>query len=442
MREIIKKYIKAIVIVVSVLMLINMISLKLVLDFLTQTQNITVDKFINGIEIKDNVCTVNEYVDEYCDKNFKWYMVLNESGEILYSNDLPDELNKTYTVSDIASASKWYLSGYSVDIIQIPNGLAILGNDGEFYWKKNLKISKNTMLTCIIIAIINNIITTVLFSLLFAKKIIIKIKKITDGIMSLSNGEQVILEESGDLKDISKALNIVSKKLDMQKKKIQENEKIKKDWMSGITHDVRTPLAVIIGKCEELKELDSNKIVNMKIKTIQNQSFKIKYLIDDLSLLNNLDINNIIIKKERTKLDQIIRECVADIMNMYDDSDYTIQLEANDKSDELYMEADEHLLKRAFTNILLNSLVHNEYKCFINIVIEKQEEGISIIFVDDGIGVDNKELVVLNNREGNNSSLHGWGTIVVKKIIELHNGKVEFENAKKGMKVCILLPLR
>lgn len=99
------------------------------------------------------------------------------------------------------------------------------------------------------------------------------------------------------------------------------------------------------------------------------------------------------------------------------------------------MLGDEALLKRAITNLLQNSIGHNPNGCAITISVSCTDEHTEIIVADNGVGVSPEKLQELNTKthylESTDEKLnlrHGLGVLLVRQIVEAHNGTMKIES--------------
>lgn len=441
MRDIVKRYIIITVFIVSVLILMNGILLKGMTDSTESKDPQKISHFLDGITVNGNSCSVSKQSIKYVQDNYEWMMVLEDSGTLIYSCNLPKELNRNYTVGEIADYANWYIEGYPVEMMNAPGGLVILGTKQKSIWKKNISIKSKQGIVFIIIVVGLNILITIVLAYLLSLISMKELKSAVRGIFDVSEEKEVTLAEKGYLKEIKKAINIVSKKLTEQKSIIKKSNQMKEEWLAGVSHDIRTPLSVIVGKVEELHSFEENEEKIRQLDVIRNQSFKIKYLVNDLNLINKLDHNLFRINSKSIDINRLLRECIADVMNMYEQDNYEFVMDNMSGKEKLYLDGDEHLLKRAFENILINSIVHNEQGCQIAISVQSQDSFINITFEDNGTGMSEEKIKKINDGEKQDvNSEHGWGTLVVKRIVELHSGKTKFKNSNTGMQVEIMLP--
>ena len=167
MRDILKRYIKITIFIVTALLIMNFFLIKVLLDFTESSSPQERSYFLNGITIADNVCSISDESIKYVKNNYKWMMILDDSGKLIYSYMLPDELKRDYTVGEIADGAKWYLEDYPINMINAPGGLVILGKDSKSIWKKNVAIKlENGIVAAVVVVVLNIIVTIVLAYLL------------------------------------------------------------------------------------------------------------------------------------------------------------------------------------------------------------------------------------------------------------------------------------
>jgi signal transduction histidine kinase len=155
-------------------------------------------------------------------------------------------------------------------------------------------------------------------------------------------------------------------------------------------------------------------------------------------------------KKKDISIVKILREVIVDYMNheIYS-SLYDFNFIFNSIPSSAMVYGDEKLLERAFRNLILNSMKHNPKGCQIQIEITMVTGEVNIDISDNGIGASEEKLKLLNYSvteliRGNakTEKSHGLGLLIVKQIIELHNGSVNFKSIENhGFKTRITLPL-
>ena len=213
MKNIIKRYIKITVVIVSILIIINTIFIKVWTHSMERKDPERMIQFIDGIKIDEKSCTVSKNSKKYINDHYQWMMVLKKNGSLAYSYKLPKKLKRNYELGELIDYSKWYVKDYPVEMLNIPGGLVVLGNAPDSIWKANLSVGiQEARMILVLLVFFNVLITIVLayyMSLIFMKEL----NTVVSGILDVSQEEEIALEEKGYLKDIKAAINKVSKRL-------------------------------------------------------------------------------------------------------------------------------------------------------------------------------------------------------------------------------------
>lgn len=139
----------------------------------------------------------------------------NDTKQVVWKTDnLPDTVPTTYTLSDIASLTRGYISDYPTFTGEAENGLVVLGYPKKSFWKHmwsswDYQLIANLPKTVLTVLIINVIVIFIIY-VTANTKLLKSIKPITKGIQDLSVGEPVQIKESGLLSEISANINRTS----------------------------------------------------------------------------------------------------------------------------------------------------------------------------------------------------------------------------------------
>ena len=247
-------------------------------------------------------------------------------------------------------------------------------------------------------------------------------------------------------------LDLVFRKLNLSRNKFEEAYDRANFLKDLIAHDINNTLQVIllgISSCQKFVE-SPEKLENLKktLDIIEGQVMVGANLVSNAIKFSKLEGSEIIIKP--LEINYILQNRVIYIKNAFQERDLTIQIESAD--DRMYANAND-LIAEAFENILMNSVKHNE-NIQLEIVVKvsrehlKNNSYIRIEFVDNGIGIDDirKEKLFQREKRIDRSTLRlGLGLSLVKKIIDIFDGKIWIEDRVKGdhSKGCnfvILLP--
>lgn len=384
---------------------------------------------------------------------FVWAMALNEDGTVVWEWKLPDDIPRQYTLFDVATFTRWYLKDYPVRVWKMKEIMLVCAyspNDISIY---NVPLSVQEMHRFpyyIKVFIVVNLLVIFLFILLFGWRFYASIKPISEGIERISRGETVHVKEKGTIRELAEKLNGTSLLLKEQEEKLSRRDQARADWIAGVSHDIRTPLTLIVGYAERLMEspsLDNREKTMAQI--IQKQSGIIKQLIADLNLTSKLSYDAFPLHLVSCIPAQILRECVADTYNQGLQPQYSIAVVVTEAAEKVHLLADVLLLKRAIYNVLGNSIRHNPEGCQINIRLSSDGYCLHYLFVDSGPGIpdvvvscleaekeDKKQMKKDGSRKEAAGQPHIMGMRLTKQIIELHGGTVCYYKRKNGNYDC------
>ena len=259
----------------------------------------------------------------------------------------------------------------------------------------------------------------------------------------LSEGKPTDLCIKGELSDISNSINKASA--------ILNNTNIARaNWISGVSHDIRTPLSIIMGYATQISD---NSSISTQVKEQSNiilsQGIKIKELIYDLNLVSQLEYDVQPLHKEPTHLSKLLRSIIIDILNNGLPDIYSIEIHISADAETISIELDIRLITRAITNLIHNCIQHNPTGCDIVLSLDLCDNLLSLIIADNGIGISPEKMQELATRphymESTDERLdlrHGLGIVLVRQIIQVHHGTLEIESEfQKGYKTTIKLPI-
>lgn len=202
------------------------------------------------------------------------------------------------------------------------------------------------------------------------------------------------------------------------------------DLMADISHQLKTPLASLRLFCE----MDNGAHIDDEIMLIE----KMERLVYALLRLERLCADGYAFDFAEHDLSAMIQDAWQPLAPQYADKRLTI-------SGNAYLRCDEKWLGEAFHNILKNACEHTADDGHISAVIESTENACFITFEDDGGGASEKDLPHLFERfyraEGSKAEGSGIGLSMAREIVRRHQGTISAENAAKGLRIVVCIPL-
>lgn len=407
------------------------------------TEELTAELQENG----DGTYFVSERGKQILAERDAWAVLVQDgTGDVVwYSENLPAEIPLHYTAAQISADTLGYIEDYPTTTAARENDLLIMGHPKETYWKSmwntyDLSLIKNLPRNAVMIFLVNLLVVFLIYA--FSTSGIVRyIRPLIRGIEALPE-ERVYVREKGLFTDLAHSVNEASEKLKIQEQELKKKERARANWISGVSHDIRTPLSMVMGYAAQME--DDAKLpdeARKRAQMIRLQSVKMKNLVNDLNLASKLEYQMQPLHMERISLAAVVRQTVAEFANLDFEEKYPICFEAKEGSGRGMIRGDKDLLCRAIGNILTNSQVHNPDGCGIMVEMDAGDGAFVIRLEDDGIGIGEEELQKLQSTPhymmsdgGVEEPRHGLGLLIVRQIVAAHGGTVLLDHGRQEEK--------
>ena len=184
---------------------------------------------------------------------------------------------------------------------------------------------------------------------------------IAEALDALSDGRAAELHLKGDLRDIGDQITETSAV-------IEQKDAARASWIRGISHDIRTPLSMILGYADALvQDEGAAEEARASARVIRAQGLKIKDLVTDLNTASQLDYDMQPMRLERVHAARLLRTVAAAHANSGLDEAHPIELDIAEDALNAVVLGDERLLTRAVENAISNARLHNEQGCTISV---------------------------------------------------------------------------
>ncbi len=238
-------------------------------------------------------------------------------------------------------------------------------------------------------------------------------------------------------------------------KKLKELDKIRKELISGISHELKTPLMHILGSSELFlsiykAQLDSEALELIQI--IERGGKRLNNLVESLLDVSRLQYDKFKLNKKMVNLCELVRECCNNMKFFLKKRNITLNL---DILKNLYLELDEIRIIQVVTNLLSNAIKNTPPKGNIKVILKKTENWVKLLICDTGIGLTKEEMKFIFTRFGKIERVEeglefidirgsGLGLFISRSIIDLHGGQIwaESEGRHKGSTFIVKLPYK
>lgn len=219
-------------------------------------------------------------------------------------------------------------------------------------------------------------------------------------------------------------------KLTKSKKEAEKANRDKTRLMTNISHDLRTPITVIIGYAQALidgevkKEADKEKY----IKRVYEKTKYLSAMVDDFFLLARLEDNNLTMNKESVRIDGFLQQITEDAELKAREKEIVLSL-AVDETAAVMKNIDKVKFYRAIENILTNAIKYTGQGGKIGISLLPAKDGqVKIAIKDNGTGIRKEDIPYIFDRyyKGENAKKEsiGLGLYIAREIIHKHHGEL------------------
>ena len=429
------------------------ISVGLIIGFISASYQF---KWIFPANYTENLI-LEKRTDIATSKNFeKSLLPDNTSYLFLSKDDKVIETNMNKNIQDVAfnyhKGSGNSNANLSFMEIQRSDGYVLVAYDLKPYYKspwmqKNLPQVNNLFLSLIIIFCLISIIT---ITLIWAKKISKELNPLLDASEEIRKQNLDFQVKKSNIQEFNTILESLEKiKLGLSESlstNWREEEK-KRNQISALSHDIKTPVSIIKGNSELLGETNLTEEQQTYLNYIRKNTSRIDKYIETLMLVNkSKQANELKFLEIRTEkfienIEKLATEFTSTYkLNLLEDISY--------KND--FLIVDLKNFERAFLNILSNAEENSPKNSTIKLLISSKNDKLQISILDQGHGFTGEDLLYATDQfyQGDKSrhskENYGIGLFVAEQIIKMHGGSLILENRTDecGAKVSILLPIK
>ncbi|HAZ19458.1 MAG TPA: two-component sensor histidine kinase [Clostridiales bacterium] len=225
-------------------------------------------------------------------------------------------------------------------------------------------------------------------------------------------------------KDPASEIDELAKTLNYAAKELNQTENLRRELISNVSHDLKTPLTLISGYSEVMRDLPGeNSPENLQI--IIDETKRLTSLVNDMLDISKLEAGIIVLEKSKLSITGLVSELLERYTKLKEQEGYTIHF---DYTENVFVYADEIKMSQVVYN-LVNNAVNYTGKDKAVFIRQKIVNGMVRIEVEDtGKGITQEEISAIWDRYYRTESAHqrapvgtGLGLSIVKKILQLHD---------------------
>jgi histidine kinase len=383
-------------------------------------------------------------------KSNKAGLIIKKAGKVIYTTqgyNKPELYKILPQYSGYSNEADTYEIGDKVYTLKIYGWLFPDNVPGMIYLISDVSETVKTMFFFLIIIpvvlLLSVVITNGLLTLIVSRSILKPLHLLKEAAQRISSGDlnfEIIPSSRDELGELAVAFEEMRRRLQESLNTQLEYEKNRKELISGITHDLKTPITAIKGYVEGIIDgvANSPQKVDKYIKTINAKANYLDQMIDDLFLFSKLDLGKLPFNFETVDLKQFLIDILEELN--FDLSQNGIRLISNINCKEpVLVKVDRDKLRRVLVNIIENSVKYmDDSKPTKEIAVNLEQKDdwiVSIMVKDNGLGINKEKLPFIFERfyrtdQARNSETggSGLGLAIVKLIIEEHQGFIWAES--------------
>ena len=233
---------------------------------------------------------------------------------------------------------------------------------------------------------------------------------------------------------------------------LQRNlDKVRRDFVANVSHELRSPLTSLIGFIETLQNINEIAADDQKhfLSIMDEEAKRMTRLIDDLISLSRVEVEEHILPDEHVRLDEVIASVIAILEDRAQKQQMSITFENHLKDEDATIKGDIDEIVEVFHNLIENAIKYGFTQSAINLCLERVESQAVVTVTNQGEGIEERHIPRLTERfyrvdkaRSRQKGGTGLGLAIVKHIVNRHRGDMTITSEiGKTTSFMITLPL-
>lgn len=235
-----------------------------------------------------------------------------------------------------------------------------------------------------------------------------------------------------EIEQLGRTFRAMALRISEQVEQLKENDRLRRELVSNVSHDLRTPLASIQGYLETMflknGSLSDDERAHF-LRIARRNALHLQKLVEDLFELSKLDAASVRPSFEWFSIAELLQDTAQEFQLAA--SEKNIEIETAVPQDSTSVHADIALIQRVLENLIRNAVEFTPEGGRIRIDIEKRPDSVGVVVSDTGIGIPEDNLPFVFERyyhrardAENSGGSTGLGLAIVKRILELHGSVI------------------
>lgn len=417
-----------------------------------KNMNIAIDmaKYIENNQSLD----LEKFFELEAQAGYKFYVIDEDQNDHFYGNEfraknLADESIETvmqgglyHGMRDLPKST--FITGFFSDEVKNTVGVPFKYNDKQYalFLRPDIKLLFSEFHYILAGIFVGMALFSLLAMIIIAKKLITPITKLTEATKRVGQEdfpENLNITRKDEIGQLATSFQSMIHKL-------SENDRLRKEFISDVSHDFQTPLQNIKGYSDLLsdKELEDSKRIQYS-GIIKDETERLSSLTRQLLLLTSLDQLSAPLEFKDFALDKQLSQVIRRNRWRLEEKEISLMLELESTT----INGDEAFLENIWENLLSNAIKYTPNQGEIKVSMNVSDANkIQVHFEDNGIGIEKKHLPNIYERfyradAARHSDIEGTGLglSIVKQITDLHGGSITIDSIiKQGTSITVELP--
>ncbi|MBE9548268.1 MAG: sensor histidine kinase [Proteobacteria bacterium] len=251
-------------------------------------------------------------------------------------------------------------------------------------------------------------------------------------IAALDNLETTPTVTDDEISQLRQAFGRMANKIREQFKNLKETDRLRRELVTNVSHDLRTPLASMHGYVDTLLIKNDSLSAEERLHYLQitrKHTRRLEQLIGDLFDLSRLESHSIHPQLEHFSLAELLQDVTQEFELEAQEKKISFKMQGGQSESMVY--ADIGLIQRVLENLIRNALKYTPAEGEISVGLNPQADCVGVVVADTGCGIAEVDLERVFDRyyyidqgEDNNSDSTGLGLAIVSKILDLHGSRI------------------
>lgn len=416
-------------------------------------KNTMIAQEIGGFIEKHPDIQPEEYLSTVAASGYQLYLADDAGNESFFGAEFKERNLSAEVINNVLNGEIYHgMENFQAEIFvtgffanELKNTIGVpVSHDGTAYAmfiRPDINMLFNEMHLLFGILFMLTIVLSIVLVLISAHFLIKPVTKLSEATKLLAAGNYSVHNLDTNRRD---ELGELSSNFAQMSRQIEYNDKIQKDFISNISHDIQSPLSSIKGYNKLLNKPLTAAERHEYTETVDFEIDRLSTMTEQLLILSSIDHEDYLLRKESYNL----KEQLERLIKVYEWKINEKGIMLSHKLQDTEINADKALMNTVWDNLLSNAVKYNGDAGSIDIEMTRYKAHTVISISDTGEGIDTVNIDKIFDRfyrvdTARTSSVSGTGLglSIVKKILELHNGSINVRSNEHGTVFTVRLPV-